>query len=100
MAPEALADGEPVADPLLLGAATRFLAPWCERIQLHLTQAIRLKPGQPAQMIHRDRWAWGKNLSHQDRHTVMCPANKSDILPTYRTRIRHINIPVLAEAVS
>lgn len=48
-----------VADPLILAAATGFLSPWCERIQLHLTQAIRLKPGQPAQMIHRDRWAWG-----------------------------------------
>ncbi len=48
-----------VADPLLIAAASTFLKPWCARIQLHLTQAIRLKPGQPAQMIHRDRWAWG-----------------------------------------
>lgn len=40
-------------------AANGFLAPYCQRIQLHLTQIIRLKPGQGKQEIHRDRWAWG-----------------------------------------
>ena len=29
-------------------------APMCERIQLNLTQAIAIEPGEPAQMIHRD----------------------------------------------
>ncbi len=48
-----------VMNPLIVGAANQFLAPYCQRIQLHLTQIIRLKPGQGAQMIHRDRWAWG-----------------------------------------
>lgn len=43
-------------------AADVFLLPNCQRYQLHLTQVIRLKPGQPAQPIHRDRWAWGKYL--------------------------------------
>lgn len=43
-------------------AADAFLLPNCQRYQLHLTQVIRLKPGQPAQPIHRDRWAWGKYL--------------------------------------
>jgi ectoine hydroxylase-related dioxygenase (phytanoyl-CoA dioxygenase family) len=42
--------------------ANRFLEPYCNRIQLHLTQVIRLNPGQPAQVIHRDRWAWGTYL--------------------------------------
>lgn len=50
--------------PTVLGAVRRFLAPWCERVQLHLTQVIRIRPGQPAQPIHRDRWAWGTHLAH------------------------------------
>ncbi|MFX3657933.1 MAG: phytanoyl-CoA dioxygenase family protein [bacterium] len=51
-----------VMHPLVLETARRFLEPWCARIQLHLTQIIRLKPGQAAQTIHRDRWAWGTYL--------------------------------------
>jgi hypothetical protein len=35
---------------LVLGHATNF--------QLHLTQAIAIDPGQPAQPIHRDQWAF------------------------------------------
>lgn len=50
---------ELVAHPKVVDAANRFLAPYCNRIQLHLTQVIRLAPGQPSQLIHRDRWAWG-----------------------------------------
>lgn len=53
---------EMILDPTVLACARRFLEPWCQRIQLHLTQVIRLKPGQGAQEIHRDRWAWGKYL--------------------------------------
>jgi len=37
----------------------RVLKPNCERWQLHLGQVIRIMPGQEAQPIHRDRWAWG-----------------------------------------
>jgi len=51
-----------VANPKVLAAARGFLAPYCHRIQLHLTQIIRLKPGQGAQTLHRDRWAWGRYL--------------------------------------
>ena len=29
-----------------------------------MTQIIRIKPGETAQTIHRDKWAWGKHLSH------------------------------------
>ncbi len=53
---------ELVLNPVVLAAANRFLAPFCQRIQLHLTQIIRLMPGQGAQAIHRDRWAWGTYL--------------------------------------
>ena len=48
----------------ILEPCREFLAPYCERVQLHLTQIIRIRPGEKAQAIHRDRWAWGKHLSH------------------------------------
>lgn len=51
-----------VLNPSVLGAAKGFLDPFCLRFQLHLTQIIRIRPGQGAQPIHRDRWAWGKYL--------------------------------------
>ena len=53
-----------VMDRLIAAAADALLLPFCERWQLHLTQAIRIKPGQGAQVIHRDRWAWGTHLGH------------------------------------
>jgi ectoine hydroxylase-related dioxygenase (phytanoyl-CoA dioxygenase family) len=53
---------ELVTHPAVLAAVKAFLEPFCLRFQLHLTQIIRLKPGQGKQMIHRDRWAWGKYL--------------------------------------
>ncbi len=48
----------------ILAPCNEFLAPYCERVQLHLTQIIRIRPGETAQTMHRDRWAWGKHLSH------------------------------------
>jgi ectoine hydroxylase-related dioxygenase (phytanoyl-CoA dioxygenase family) len=51
-----------VQDPRILALCDQFLLPACQRYQLHLTQLIRIMPGQPAQAIHRDRWAWGKHL--------------------------------------
>ena len=48
----------------VLNPCREFLAPFCERVQLHLTQIIRIRPGETAQAIHRDKWAWGKHLSH------------------------------------
>jgi ectoine hydroxylase-related dioxygenase (phytanoyl-CoA dioxygenase family) len=53
-----------VLHPTVLQSVEKFLAPFCERVQLHLTQVIRIRPGQPAQVIHRDRWAWGTHLKH------------------------------------
>jgi ectoine hydroxylase-related dioxygenase (phytanoyl-CoA dioxygenase family) len=55
---------ELIAHPLILGPCEQFLSPYCERVQLHLTQIIRLRPGQGSQLIHRDRWAWGRHLAH------------------------------------
>lgn len=48
-----------VMNDLILGGARNFLKPYCEKIQLHLTQLIRIMPGQGAQVLHRDRLAWG-----------------------------------------
>jgi len=53
---------EMVMHPQIVDAAKAFLAPYCQRIQLHLTQIIRLRTGQGKQMIHRDRWAWGRYM--------------------------------------
>ncbi len=48
---------ELVMHPLALGAARAFLAQ-ATNIQLHLTQAIAIGPGQGAQPLHRDQWAF------------------------------------------
>jgi ectoine hydroxylase-related dioxygenase (phytanoyl-CoA dioxygenase family) len=53
---------ELIMNPTVCASARKFLGPWCERIQLHLSQVISIGPGQPAQYIHRDRWAWGTHL--------------------------------------
>ena len=55
---------EMILHPRVLACARQFLEPYCLRTQLHLSQIIRLKPGQGAQEIHRDRWAWGKYLQN------------------------------------
>jgi hypothetical protein len=48
-----------VTHPLVLSAANEFLGPYCEKIQLNLTQLITILPGQGAQPLHRDRFVWG-----------------------------------------
>ena len=53
-----------VMDPRILALCDAVLKPHCLRYQLHLTQVIRIMPGQGAQPIHRDRWAWGRGLGH------------------------------------
>lgn len=53
-----------ILNPLIRSACDALLLPFCERWQLHLTQLIRIMPGQKAQVIHRDRWAWGTHLGH------------------------------------
>jgi ectoine hydroxylase-related dioxygenase (phytanoyl-CoA dioxygenase family) len=48
---------ELVAHPSVLGVVERLLA-HVTSFQLHLTQVIAIGPGEPAQMIHRDQWAF------------------------------------------
>jgi hypothetical protein len=46
-----------VMDPLVTGAVGSVLG-HATTFQLHLTQIISIEPGQPAQYIHRDQWAF------------------------------------------
>ena len=48
---------ELVLDDLVLGTVDHVLA-HVNNYQLHLTQLIRIEPGGPAQVIHRDQWAF------------------------------------------
>ena len=47
-----------VQHPLVLGISHRILGPWCDTIQLNLTQGLALHPGAPPQLPHRDQDMW------------------------------------------
>jgi ectoine hydroxylase-related dioxygenase (phytanoyl-CoA dioxygenase family) len=47
-----------IQNELVLGIAERALAPWCDTIQLNLTQGIAVHPGAPMQVPHRDEAMW------------------------------------------
>jgi len=47
-----------IQHPRILEFAERALGPWCDTIQLNLTQAIELHPGAPRQLPHRDQDMW------------------------------------------
>ncbi len=49
---------ELIGHPLLLEAAKQYLWKQKETFQLHLTQAITIEPGGPAQGLHRDQWCF------------------------------------------
>jgi ectoine hydroxylase-related dioxygenase (phytanoyl-CoA dioxygenase family) len=40
---------------LVYGIVDRVLGPWCDTLQLNLTQAIEIHPGAPVQAPHRDQ---------------------------------------------
>jgi ectoine hydroxylase-related dioxygenase (phytanoyl-CoA dioxygenase family) len=46
------------AHPTVLGALDRILGDHATSYQLHLTQVIEIGPGEPAQIVHRDQWAF------------------------------------------
>ena len=56
---------ELVTDARVLAIARAFLERFTDRIQLSLTQVIRLLPGQGAQALHRDRFIWGQGLPRE-----------------------------------
>ncbi|HXG17960.1 MAG TPA: phytanoyl-CoA dioxygenase family protein [Methylomirabilota bacterium] len=41
--------------PLALDTAAKVLGPYCKKFQLHLTQAIKINPGETAQTLHQDQ---------------------------------------------
>lgn len=47
-----------VQHDIVLGIVDRLLLPWCDTIQLNVTQAIAVHPGAPAQLPHRDEGMW------------------------------------------
>ena len=47
-----------VEHPLVIAIARQVLGPWCDCIQLNLTQALALHPGAPPQLPHRDQDMW------------------------------------------
>ncbi len=47
-----------VSHPGILAIANEILGPWCDRINLNLTQGIEIHPGAPAQFPHRDQDMW------------------------------------------
>jgi hypothetical protein len=48
---------ELIQNPLILGTAGNLLS-HATSFRLHLTQVIAIGPGEPAQAIHRDQWAF------------------------------------------
>jgi len=51
-----------ITDRRILALAHEFLGPYTEKLTLNLTQAVAIHPGEKAQLIHRDREAWGTNI--------------------------------------
>lgn len=49
---------ELVQHQLIVDVVEKVLSPWCDCIQLNLTQAIAIHPGALAQMPHRDQDMW------------------------------------------
>src|SRR5438552_14981025 len=44
--------------PMVTGVLDQVLGDHATNYQLHLTQVIAIGPGEPAQLIHRDQWAF------------------------------------------
>src|SRR6476646_8175289 len=50
--------GKLAAHPTVIGTLDRVLGDHATTYQLHLTQVIDIGPGAPAQIVHRDQWAF------------------------------------------
>jgi hypothetical protein len=61
---------ELVENPVVLGTVGQSLS-HASNFQLHLTQTIAIGPGQGAQAIHRDQWAFDF-FPFPDRYQVQC----------------------------
>ena len=47
-----------VRHPVVTGVVEQVLSPWCDTLQLNLTQAIAIHPGALPQLPHRDQDMW------------------------------------------
>jgi ectoine hydroxylase-related dioxygenase (phytanoyl-CoA dioxygenase family) len=47
-----------VLNPVVLGIAEELLLPFCDTLQLNLTQAVEVHPGERPQVPHRDQDMW------------------------------------------
>lgn len=52
-----------VLNPVILDLIDRALLPHCDRVQLNLTQAIEILPGERAQAPHRDQDMWQRPVA-------------------------------------
>lgn len=55
-----------VQHPVITAICERILGPWCDTIQLNLTQAIEIHPGELAQVPHRDEDMWHGEKGRQE----------------------------------
>ncbi len=46
------------ANKMVLAACDHLLLPYCERYQIHLSQAIKIGSSETSQFLHKDKWAW------------------------------------------
>jgi hypothetical protein len=49
-----------ITHPTILGTMDLSLGDHCSTFQIDLTQLVDIGPGEPAQMIHRDQWAFDR----------------------------------------
>ena len=69
-----------VLNPTILAIAEAFLLPFCEKLQLNLTQAVEIHPGELSQIPHRDENMWpAKDRSTEYLINIMWPL--SDYTP-------------------
>jgi ectoine hydroxylase-related dioxygenase (phytanoyl-CoA dioxygenase family) len=50
----------------VLAIARRVLSPWCDCVQLNLTQGLALHPGAPPQLPHRDQDMWRGTIGEME----------------------------------
>ena len=77
-------------DPRILGLVETFLGPYANTFQLHVTQVIRVLPGETVQMPHRDRWAWSQIQAPPDVEQQVNPVLArlmTDIEPQLNTML-------------
>jgi ectoine hydroxylase-related dioxygenase (phytanoyl-CoA dioxygenase family) len=63
-----------VMHPTILAIADQVLGPFCDRVQLNLTQALQIHPGEVVQAPHRDQdMYWGPKGEMEYLFNVMWP---------------------------